>query len=144
MSDHKMEIKEFIQKCSAHGLRATPQRLAIYEALLQAGSHPSAEEIYRIIHETHPTISLATVYKTLDTLEKKGLIATVSQVRDAARYDPVTTPHHHMICVKCKKIMDVFDDNLNSLHIPDSVKQENLFLNYSVHFYVICKDCQKK
>jgi len=144
MTEHKTILTEFIQKCSAKGLRVTPQRLTIYEALVKTNTHPNAEEIYRTIHEAHPTISLATVYKTLDTLEKHGLIATVSQVRDTTRYDSVTTPHHHMICVKCKRIFDLFDERLNSLEIPESVTRGNVFLNYSIHFHILCPDCQEK
>ena len=144
MQESKAKLNEFIQKCNAKGLRVTPQRLTIYEALLKAHSHPNAEEIYQIIHEAHPTISLATVYKTLDTFEKKGLVSSVTPIRDSIRYDPITTPHHHMICVRCKKIVDIFDERLNDLPVPDSVTRGNIFLEYSVDFYVICEECQKK
>ena len=62
------------------GLKATPQRIAIYKYLEDSKDHPSAETIYRTLRESHPTMSLATVYKTLDSLKKAGLLQQLNAV----------------------------------------------------------------
>ena len=137
-------LEEFIGKCRSAGLNVTPQRLLIYQTLLGDTSHPSPEKIYQTLHAEHPTISLATVYKTLETFEKHGLISMVTTLHNTLRYDPLVKRHHHMVCVKCKKVMDLVDADLDALKIPEAVTRENSLLDFSVHFNVICAECRKK
>jgi Fur family peroxide stress response transcriptional regulator len=86
------------------GLRVTPQRLAVAQAAL-LGQHPTAGEIFEAVHKQFPTIGLATVYATLNTMSRRGLLAPVA-FADAVRYDANVTPHANLICVVCGSITD--------------------------------------
>ncbi|MHB2153962.1 Fur family transcriptional regulator [Caldithrix abyssi] len=141
---NKSKIDEFIKKCRESNLSVTPQRLAIFKQIMDDHTHPSPEMVYKRVKEEFPTISFATVYKTLETFEKIGVLAVVTPIHNTVRYDSVTEPHHHLVCIKCKKVMDVFDENLNQLDIPADILQSNKLVAYSVHFNVICSDCLQK
>jgi len=91
------------------GLHVTHQRLAIFKALLNSTTHPTAEEIHQQIKKSFPMISLGTVYKNLEKLHENGLVLRVRPFRDAARYEIFAGPHHHMVCVKCQAMLDISD-----------------------------------
>ena len=98
--------KDFIATLRDHGLQVTYQRLAIYQALYFTKEHPSAELIYQQVKKRFPMISLGTVYKTLEKFYEVGLIQKVSPITEVARYDAITGPHHHMVCLECQSIQD--------------------------------------
>jgi Fur family peroxide stress response transcriptional regulator len=98
--------KDFIATLRDHGLQVTYQRLAIYQALYFTREHPSAEAIYQQVKKRFPMISLGTVYKTLEKFYEVGLIQKVSPITEVARYDAITGPHHHMVCLECQSIQD--------------------------------------
>jgi len=137
-------IDEFLDKCHDNALNVTPQRLAIYKALVKDKSHPNPERIYKSIKPDFPTISLATVYKTLETFEKKGIVAVVTPLHDTVRYDAEMHHHHHIVCVRCKKVVDLINSELDKLPIPKAVLEGNQYLNYNIEFNVICSECLKK
>ncbi len=83
------------------GYRATPQRIAICDALWEAGSHPTVAEVHEYVAKRDPTISLATVYKTLQLFAEIGLATEMGFRGESTRYDPETGPHIHMICRNC-------------------------------------------
>lgn len=138
------KVNEFINKCREANLSVTPQRLAIFKLISEDHSHPSPEAVYKKVKEEFPTISFATVYKTLETFEKIGVVSVVTPIHNTVRYDSITEPHHHVVCVKCKKVIDIFDESLDHINIPEEVKNSNKLLGFSVHFNVICSDCLKK
>ena len=88
-----------------HGLRATPQRLAVHDALHTLGRHATAEEVLERVTGTVPGVSLPTVYAALDVLADLGLAARVHAGR-AIRYDPRADPHHHLVCDACGAVVD--------------------------------------
>ncbi len=137
-----LEVQDFIETCRNKGLNVTYQRILIYKSLVKKRSHPTAEEIYHEVKSEYPSISLATVYKTLETLADHELISKVTPLHDLARYDGDTTPHHHLVCLECKKIVDIFDDSLNNLEMPSS----NGFLvsGYRIQFEGLCNNCTRK
>jgi len=102
-----------MQKYKDIGFKLTPQRLAILEFLDGNKSHPSAEEIYRAVSAKFPTMSFATVYNTLETMRKREKILELTIDPDKKRFDPNPTPHHHLICIRCKRIVDIHE-NLRS------------------------------
>ena len=95
-----------------HGLKATHQRIAIYDVLLHLENHPTAEQIYHKITQYYPSISLGTVYKTLETFVDKSLIKRVLSEKDAMRYDINILEHHHLYCERTDTIIDYNDDKL--------------------------------
>jgi Fe2+ or Zn2+ uptake regulation protein len=90
----------------AHGLRVTPQRLAVHGALRDLGRHSTAEEVLERVHGTVPGVSLPTVYAALELLADLGLAARVHAGR-AVRYDPRADPHHHLVCSSCGAVFDL-------------------------------------
>src|SRR5690554_219779 len=97
------------------GLKVTPQRMAILEAIQDLGNHPTAENISDHIRKNNPNISVATVYKVLDVLVDNHLIKRVKTEKDVMRYDAILESHHHIYCSDSDKIEDYFDDDLNHI-----------------------------
>jgi Fur family peroxide stress response transcriptional regulator len=89
------------------GHRFTEQRAAVYRFLSGTTSHPNADEVFRCVRGEVPGISLATVYKSLETLVTCGLAAKLTYSDCSARYDARMDPHHHARCVSCGRVMDV-------------------------------------
>lgn len=135
------KINEMIEISKKKGYNVTFQRIAIYKILLQHQDHPTAEQIYNEIRAEHPTISLATVYKTLETLSEMGLIHKVNPLYDTARYETQYSDHHHLICARCKKIVDIPAEEVGKMDIPKKFHQFDI-LNYQVQITGICPDCQ--
>jgi len=124
------------------GLKATPQRLAILEFLDRNRSHPTVEAIYKALKPFYSTLSMATVYNTLDTLQKAGKVKelTINPLR--RHFDPDTSFHHHFFCRSCQGITDL-ERNLDCFHTPDipnGLKVEEVVMYY----YGLCFECQKK
>ncbi len=94
------------------GLRWTPQRQAVADALRGRRSHPTAEEIFRVVRRRHPGMARATVYNTLDVLAATGLITMLHSDRGTRRYDPNTSAHHHLRCDRCGRIADLPADRV--------------------------------
>ncbi len=89
------------------GHRYTEQRAAVYRFLLGTTTHPSAAQVFQGVRDTIPAISLATVYKSLETLVRCGLAERLTYGNGSARYDARTEPHHHARCLVCGRVMDV-------------------------------------
>jgi Fur family transcriptional regulator, peroxide stress response regulator len=106
-NEHK-NVELFIKQCKVAGLNVTPQRLAIYRSLVGDYSHPSPDAVYRRVRKLHSTISVATVHKTLDTFEKCGIISRLTPIHESVRYDVMTEPHHHIICVRIAEESNIF------------------------------------
>lgn len=127
-----------------HHLKVTPQRLAIFHMLTHTTSHPSAEMIYNNLRETHPTMSLATVYKTLDALVKASLVQQINVGEDSFRYDANTCSHPHIICTKCHQVFDLEQDCLPNLKALVTEKTHFALSHEQLYFYGTCPDCQSE
>ena len=97
----------FARRCREHGVRVTAQRLAVYRALAEDPSHPTADAIYRRLRGAMPSLSPATVYRVLESLVQDGLLRRVSTTGGAGRFDANLTPHQHLICRVCGRMTDV-------------------------------------
>lgn len=91
----------------ANGQRVTEQRAAVYRHLLATDSHPTADEVFTAVRSEIPDISLATVYKALETLVGCGLAVKLTYGDGSARYDGRTDPHPHARCLACGAVLDV-------------------------------------
>lgn len=127
-----------------HRLKVTPQRLAIFHMLTNTKSHPSAEMIYNSLRDTHPTMSLATVYKTLDALVKASLVQQINVGEDSFRYDATTQSHPHIICSTCHCVHDLEADALPDLKSTVAEKTGFNLSHEQLYFYGVCPDCQSK
>lgn len=103
------------EKLKEKGLKVTPQRVAIYDAIMSMKNHPTAEKIISFIKSNHPNISVGTVYKVLDSLVENKLLIRVKTETDIMRYDAVLSDHHHLYCTETDRIEDYEDENLNKL-----------------------------
>ena len=133
--------KDFIATLRDHGLQVTYQRLAIYHALYFTKDHPSAEIIYQQVKKRFPMISLGTVYKTLEKFYEVGLIQKVSPITEVARYDAMTTPHHHMVCLECQSIQDA-DSMVGEPKISVPAKNGFQVVRQQIVLHGFCPECK--
>jgi len=120
-----MKVEKIRDKIANSGLKVTPQRISVYEAIISMEDHPTAEMIRAEVAKKIPTISLGTVYKTLEVFVNKGLIKKIRTEEDVMRYDPVLEKHHHLYCQKTNTIADYYDEQLNQI-IRDYFKQKDI------------------
>jgi len=97
------------------GLKITPQRLAVLDALYNLRIHPTADHITDYIKKYHPNIAVGTIYRTLETFVDRGIINKVNTDKDVMRYDAVLRRHHHLYCEKTSKIEDFYDEEFDKL-----------------------------
>lgn len=135
-----MEIAEVLRK---NGYKVTPQRLAVYEAINHNPTHPNAEAIYKILQPNYPSMSLATVYKTMEIFAKIGVVQVLQCAEDAYRYDYNMTPHAHIRCEKCNRVIDI-DMDLEGLRQQAAEQSVFVVNGVSISFVGICPDCQKQ
>jgi Fur family transcriptional regulator, peroxide stress response regulator len=145
MTDAQARFEQLISKLRESQYRLTPQRVELIRLIAASEGHPSASQLYRQIKVKFHTMSLATVYKTLDLLKELGEVLEIG-LRDDSHYDGNKPyPHPHLICVKCKKIMDG-ELEIAVNNIVQEVEQNFGFqiLKHQLDFYGLCLDCQKK
>ncbi len=110
-----ISISQIKDKLVKKGLKVTPQRIAILEAIYTLANHPTVEMIMHYIKDTHPGIASATVYKVLDTLVENQLIKRVKTDKDSMRYDGILENHHHLYCSESEEIKDYMNEELDQL-----------------------------
>jgi len=106
------EIKNRLEE---KGLKITPQRMVILEAIYNLNNHPTADNIIEYIRQRHPGIATGTVYKVLEILVESGLVKKVTTDKDIMRYDGILESHHHLYCSSCDLIEDYQDKELDEL-----------------------------
>jgi Fur family peroxide stress response transcriptional regulator len=145
MTTPQHRLNQMVAKLRAKNLRITPQRLAIFRILAASEGHPSIEEIFDRMKVDFPTMSPATVYKTMILLKALDEVLELGFPEGVNRYDGRKPyPHPHIICLKCKKIMD---SELGSLqHLSEAASQQTGFriLNYRLDFFGLCPECQRQ
>lgn len=125
-------------------LKLTPQRYAIYKYLKSTKVHPSAEMIYTDLKINYPTMSLATVYKTLKTLIEIELIQELNVGEDNFRFDANTNMHPHIMCMKCGKVDDIELVDFSYLNKEVEKYSDYCILDHQLYFYGTCPECKKK
>jgi len=138
----RLDPQEIHTRFRRHALRLTRQRVAIYTALAETTSHPTADDLYRTVKSQHPSISRNTVYYTLGVLRQAGLVQEVNVGHDVARFDANVMVHHHLICLGCRRIRDVVDEGLNQLAVSDGQARGFHILGHRVEFHGYCTGCQ--
>lgn len=143
--DDTDKIKEFLK---GKGYKLTPQRRAVIDAIIEnEGKHLSTEEIYDIVKAGCPEIGLATVYRTIQLLEKVGLLCRTNFDDGCNRYELVHNAedhqHHHLVCVQCGTVEEVEDDLLETLEEKIENKYKFKITNHSVKFFGYCNECRK-
>ncbi len=137
-------LEKIAQKIKQKGFRLTPQRLAVAKILIENEEHLSAQQIYERVKKDFPVTSFATIYKTVALLRDIGEVMELGFVDEGNRYDGARPyPHPHLICLRCKKILDPKIPNLNDL--PQKLAKRTGFqiTNHRLDFFGLCPECQK-
>ena len=137
------------EQLKSKGCKLTPQRRAIVDTIIEnEGKHLTAEEIYEQVKKKCPEIGLATVYRTILLLEEIGVISKLLLNDGCSRYELVHRNerhrHHHLICNKCNKVIEVEDDLLEDLEEGIEKKYKFKILDHALKFFGICDECQAK
>jgi Fur family peroxide stress response transcriptional regulator len=133
-----------IEALRSKGYKATPQRIAICRIALNSRAHPSAQQVYDEVKKIHPTVSLATVYKTLEVLRDLDLVQEINFPKGQARFDSYMRPHINLVCLKCGSITDV--DDIIVQEITQKVISSTKFklTGQRMDVYGICHKCSSK
>jgi Fur family peroxide stress response transcriptional regulator len=118
-------LSDVREKLVDANLKATHQRIVIYDAVLQMMDHPTAERVFDHVKPSNPSISIGTVYKTLDTLVEAGLVHKVSSTDHSMRYDSNIAHHNHIYLEDTKEIVDYHDEELQSM-VLEYLKRKKL------------------
>ncbi len=133
--------EEFRRLFAENGLKLTHQRLEVYNELMAALDHPSAETVWRRVRDRVPTISLDTVYRTLAVLREHGLASRIPVDGDMARFDGNVSPHHHVVCECCGRIDDLPLDRFDPGRFQDAVASWGRVRDAQVVIRGICRRC---
>ena len=145
MANDKERFEVIIRKLRDSGCKITPQRLAIVKILAKSEGHPSVEDIYNLIKKSFPTMSLATVYRNIVLIKSFGEVLELGFPDGSNRYDGNKPyPHPHVICVKCKKVVDPNLDSLEDMKKEVSAETNFKILNHRLDFFGICSDCMEE
>jgi Fur family peroxide stress response transcriptional regulator len=134
-------MQQFITACKQAGLKVTHQRTEIYRQLLAVPDHPSAEILHKRLLPMLPSISLDTVYRTLTTLEQHGLVSRIQTAESQARFEAIYEPHHHLICSRCKQVLDFHWPAIDQLDLPADLKGWGQIDSKTIVAYGTCKHC---
>jgi Fur family transcriptional regulator, peroxide stress response regulator len=110
-----MDLEFVKEKITASGLKFTHQRMVIYDALYQAEEHPTAEQVFDLVKAANPTISLGTVYKTLDSFVQAGILQKFVDQNCVMRFDAILDAHSHLYCKDSHEIRDYRNQELERL-----------------------------
>ncbi len=128
----------------ADGRKVTPQRQSIFRILQGHDAHPSAEAVFEEARAEMETISLRTVYQTLNDLVEMGELGMLDLGTGSARFDPnVETHHHHLVCTSCGRVRDLHAD-FDSIRVPAGAEQGFRVGSAEVVFRGLCEDCARR
>jgi len=137
----EQQLEAFERACRESGLRLTHQRLEIYRELAAATDHPSAEVLHQRLRHRIPTLSLDTVYRTLATFARHGLINRVETVESQSRFEAKGMRHHHLICSQCREIIDFQWPAIDETALPEEIAPWGRIDTRNVVVYGICRTC---
>jgi Fur family peroxide stress response transcriptional regulator len=137
-------VDEFEKLCRQNGIPCTIQRRAILEAVLDRDDHPTVARVFEDVRAANRGISKATVHRNLDVMAGMGVITKTCHPGNVARYDARTDIHHHLICLRCESVVDIDDQTLNSLIIPDTSASGFEVTDFRVQLRGVCKRCRDR
>jgi Fur family peroxide stress response transcriptional regulator len=143
-SEIDRRIHAFTEICHEQGLKITPQRVAVYRALLESDQHPTADAMFQTVKMAYPHISFDTVNRTLLTFAEIGLVDVVEVFGGPKRFDPDRGDHHHLHCVACGRIIDFTHDDYRRLDVPDVIAARFKVISKRVVLKGLCDKCTPK
>jgi Fur family peroxide stress response transcriptional regulator len=144
MNGSQKSDASIIEALRRKGYKATPQRIAICRFVLHSRDHPTAQGIYSEAKKVHLTVSLATVYKTLQILKELGLVQELNFPQGQTRFDCYMKPHINLVCLRCGNIMDL--DGLTAQEIVGRVASAAKFTvtGQRLDLYGVCEKCKTR
>ena len=136
-------LSDFEERCRENGLKITPQRVAVYKALVGTDTHPTAEEVHKMVKREFRNISLDTVNRTLLTLTEIGVAFQVEGTGQPRRYDGGLEDHQHFRCIKCGKVIDFHYEPFDNIAIPQYLQGQFEIIRKTVYLEGICGICRK-
>jgi Fur family peroxide stress response transcriptional regulator len=137
-------VAGFERECRRRGLALTVQRHAVFEELAVRRDHPTADQVYDAVRGRLPGLSRTTVYRVLETLVEAGLARKVQHVDAVVRFDPVTERHHHLVCERCGRLVDLDDAQVPRVALPAVAGTGFRIKDYSISFVGLCAGCAKQ
>jgi len=145
MDKFQVRLEELVARLREQGHRLTPQRMAVLKTLVTNEEHLSVEQIYDRVRVDFPMTSLATIYKTVAVLKEMGEVLELGFSDGSNRYDGSKPyPHPHLICIKCKNIVDIDISTLDALSQKIAQKTGYRIVNHRLDFFGICPQCREK
>lgn len=142
--EKQRRLEVFEQLCQERGIPCTIQRRVILQTVLDRDDHPSANQVFESVRKSGPGISRATVHRTLEILVDLGVITKTCHPGNVARFDGRIEIHHHLVCMKCNAVIDIHDEHLDSLKIPDTSAFGFEVTDFRVQLRGTCRECRGK
>lgn len=133
-------VQTIIQRFSSGDIRLTPQRISVYRYLLENRIHPTVDMVFNALKIENPSLSKTTIYNTVDTLTKAGLVRVVRTNEGEVRLDGYTDNHGHFYCTNCE---EVYDFSLEGCAVPDSLHGFQME-EFDVRATGLCGSCKQK
>ena len=139
----RSRMAEFQRLCREQGIPLTTQRRTILNTVLAHDCHPTADEVCAASAVRKARISRATVYRTLESLVRMGVITKACHPGGAVRYDGRTEIHHHLVCLRCDAVIDIADARLDTIPIPDTSALGFDVKDFRVQLRGFCRRCRR-
>lgn len=124
-----------------NGFRATPQRIAIAQFVLNSKDHPTAEQVFDFVKRTYPSISISTVYNTLNSMRDVNMVQELA-FGNIHRYDPNTSIHVNLVCQNCGDIIDIENKTIEKEVEKISKRRRVSITGHRFDIYGICQKCE--
>jgi Fur family peroxide stress response transcriptional regulator len=146
MDDHARDerIELLRQRCREKDLALTPQRRAILRAVLDLDDHPTADRVHAALGRRRVRVSRATVFRTLESFARLGIVARACHPGGSVRYDRRTDRHHHLVCLRCDRVIDISDARLDALPVPDTRRFGFVISDFKVQLRGLCRECREQ
>lgn len=139
------DTSTLVQALKQSGLRITPQRTAVCELLATTAMHPTAQILYEEIKQFYPSLSLATIYNTLEALADLGAINELGSAGDnASHFDANLSPHVNLACVSCHRVIDLPSQHIHRVESEVANTSGYRVFGARVMYYGLCPDCMEK
>jgi len=137
-------VSQALEQLKMDGVRMTPQRQAILSYLMNSMSHPTADEIYKALSPSFPSMSVATIYNNLRLFVEAGLVRELTYGDDSSRFDADLSDHYHAICKQCGQIVDFSHPPLLDVERTASKMTGFLVEGHRMEIYGVCASCNTK
>lgn len=134
-------LAQFEAICRKAGVKLTHQRLEVFREITGARDHPSAEDLYQRLRQRLPSVSMDTIYRTLDLLERCGVVSKVPVSQGPARFEGNLAPHHHCLCSRCGAVTDVKWPDADALPLPPETEQWGRVRSRNIQLLGVCHSC---